>query len=85
MDKADEENTFYHPIQPLCCRNKSLSVIPINLPGEAFSRDEPFKMLDKLLSCLVWLQLKVDSSGKAASKEQNICIASSDNSLCELS
>ena len=25
----------------------------------AFTRDEPFEMLDELLSCLVWLQLKV--------------------------
>ena len=49
---------FYHPIQPLRCGNKSSPVIRINLPGAASPRDEPFEMLDELLSCLVWQQLQ---------------------------
>ena len=61
---------FYHPIQPLCCGTKSLPVIRINLPGAASPRDEPFHMLDELLSCLVWQQLPYLSNTPT-----NLCMA----------
>ena len=53
---------FYLPIQTLRFGNKRSPIIQINLPGVAFSRDEPLEMHDELLSCVVWQQLQVDSS-----------------------
>ena len=45
----------YHPIQPLRWGNKTLLVIRINLPGVAFSHDQPFEIQDELLMQLFGL------------------------------
>ena len=49
---------FYHPFNHSAAATKGSPVIRINLPAAASPRDEPFEMLNELLSCLVWQQLQ---------------------------